>query len=122
MNIEKPEPDWSELEVYKIEFDYLKHLSTICTGSILLIVAFLEKLFAQPKWKPAVAIALCSFVLSISLCVISQIAVIDKISEKNSVNIRNRVQKWTIDLLVSAAFMYIIGIISLVLFGLINLF
>ena len=116
------EKDWSEIEIYKIEFEYLKHLTTICTGSILLIVAFLEKLFNQPQWKPAVAIALCCFVVSISLCTISQLTIIDKASEKKSIKLRGTVQNWTIGLLLSALISYLIGIVCLVAFGLKNLF
>ncbi len=114
--------DWSEIEIYKIEFDYLKHLTTVCTGSILLVVAFLEKLFKQPEWKMFVAIALCCFVMSIILCAVAQVAIIDKISEKESILIRNKVQDFTTDLLLSALLLYITGCISLVLFGLKNLF
>jgi uncharacterized membrane protein YcfT len=121
MNEEDLKTEWSEIEIYKIEFEYLKHLTTICTGSILLIVAFLEKLFNQPQWKPAVAIALCSFVISIALCAISQLTIIDKASEKKSVKLRGTVQNWTVGLLLSALVSYLIGVVCLVAFGLKNL-
>lgn len=122
MQDSKPEINWNELDIYKMEFEYLKYLTTISTGSILLIVAFLEKLFAQPEWKPAIALALCSFVLSIALCAFSQATIIDKVSEKKSIDVRSSVQKWTIGLLLLALFSYVIGIVSLVAFGLKNLF
>jgi uncharacterized membrane protein len=44
--------------------EYIKHLTTLSTGSIILLAAFLEKFFAQPKWKVAVVITLCGFTLS----------------------------------------------------------
>ena len=31
-------------------YEYWKHLSTLSTGSIILLAAFLEKLFIQPRW------------------------------------------------------------------------
>ena len=43
-----------EAEFRKLWSDYLKHLTTLSTGSILLIATFLEKLFSQPRWKAAV--------------------------------------------------------------------
>lgn len=122
MTEQKSISDWNEIEIYKIEFEYLKHLTTVCTGSILLIVAFLEKLFKQPEWKLFVAIALCCFVISIILCAVAQVAIIDKVSEKESFIVRKIVQDFTIDLLLSALFLYVIGCICLVFFGLKNLF
>ena len=117
-----PKNDWSEIEIYKIEFEYLKHLTTVCTGSILLLITFLEKIFSQPEWKPAVAISLCCFILAISLCSLAQVTIIDKASEKESLLMRMKVQEWTTDLLLSALFTFVIGCISLVAFGLKNLF
>lgn len=122
MTDNKQKREWSELEIYKIEFEFLKHLTTICTGSILLIVAFLEKLFTQPEWKALVAVALCSFVASITLCAFSQVTIIDKASENKSLSLRESVQAWTVGLLLLALLAYVIGILCLVAFGLKNLF
>jgi hypothetical protein len=44
----------------------------LSTGSILLIVAFLEKVFSKPLWKPLVAISVICFALSIVACVLTQ--------------------------------------------------
>jgi hypothetical protein len=49
------------LESTKIWADYLKHLTTLSTGSIILLATFLEKLFTQPEWKYAVVVALLGF-------------------------------------------------------------
>lgn len=114
--------DWSEIEVYKIEFDYLKHLTTVSTGSILLIVAFLEKIFKQPAYKPAVAVSLVCFMLTIILCAISQASIIEKASEKEDVVLRNKVQNITVILFIIALLSFVIGMISLVIFGVRNLF
>ncbi len=122
MSVKNQEREWSELEIYKFEFEFLKHLTTICTGSILLIVAFLEKLFKQPEWKALVAVALCFFVASITLCAFSQVTIIDKASENKNFGLRESVQAWTIGLLLLALFCYVVGIVFLVAFGLKNLF
>lgn len=40
-----PNHDWSEIEIYKLEFEHIKYISTLCTASILFVVTFIEKLF-----------------------------------------------------------------------------
>jgi hypothetical protein len=54
-----------DLASYQQEQDFLKHLVTLSTGCILLMVTFLEKLFHQPKWKFLVVVSLVSFGVSI---------------------------------------------------------
>ena len=117
-----PKADWSEIEIYKLEFEYLKHLTTISTGSILLLVAFLDKIFTQPKCKSAIAVSLISFLLSIILCAISQATIIEKASEKDNLSWRNKIQNLTVGLFLFALLSYVIGVISLVVFGLKNLY
>lgn len=114
--------DWSEIEIYKLEFEYIKYITTICTGSILLVVTFSDKLFQKPEWKTALAISLCSFLLSIIICAFSQASIIEKVSEKNNLSWRDKVQRITIGLIFSALGTYLVGVISLVCFGLKNLF
>ncbi|MGB8682931.1 MAG: hypothetical protein WCD12_08615 [Candidatus Binatus sp.] len=61
-----PEHDKSDaVESIKFVADYLKHLTTLSTGSLLLISTFLEKFFARPLWKPCVIVALSSFLVSV---------------------------------------------------------
>lgn len=114
--------DWNEIEIYKIEFDYLKHLTTVSTGTIVLIVAFLEKLFKQPKCKLAVAVSLVCFMITIIICAIAQASIIEKASEKENLEWRDKVQNLTVILFLSALFSFVVGMISLVIFGLKNLF
>jgi hypothetical protein len=52
-------------EESKLLHDYLKHLSTLCTGSILIIAAFLEKIITHPAWKFLVAVSIASFLVSV---------------------------------------------------------
>ncbi|WP_462156315.1 hypothetical protein [Pseudoalteromonas piscicida] len=53
------------VELLKLSFDWCKHISTLSTGSILLMVSFLEKLSQQPSWKLLLPVALISFVCAI---------------------------------------------------------
>jgi hypothetical protein len=60
-----------QVERYKISIDYLKHITTLSTGSIILIATFLEKLFSKPLWKIAVIISLSGFMLSVFCATVS---------------------------------------------------
>lgn len=48
------------LEIFKGRFQYFRHLTALATGSILLEIAFIEKAFSHPLWKPVAAISLGS--------------------------------------------------------------
>ena len=52
-------------EQIKLYVEYLRHLTTLSTGSIVLIVTFLERLFSKPLWKVAVVISLVGFMVSV---------------------------------------------------------
>jgi hypothetical protein len=54
-----------KIEQFKLWVDYYKHLTTLSTGSIVLMATFMEKLFSQPRWKASVIIALLGFLFSI---------------------------------------------------------
>ncbi len=55
----------SEKDVRSFQVDYLKLLTTLSTGAILIIVAFLDKVFKSPQWVVLIAVSLGGF---FSLC------------------------------------------------------
>jgi len=57
-------------ESYKFWGDYLKHTTSLATGSLVLIATFLEKLFLNPEWKYAIVLSLVSFLVSIVCSVV----------------------------------------------------
>lgn len=52
-------------------FEYLRHLTTLSTGAILLLTAFLEKIFPHPKWKAVVVGSLASFCVAVVASVLT---------------------------------------------------
>jgi hypothetical protein len=58
---ETKQEEINELEIFKQSVDFFKHLTTLDTGSILLLAAFLEKLFSNPHWKILVAVSFFGF-------------------------------------------------------------
>jgi hypothetical protein len=55
----------TRVEGAKLMFDAIKHLTTLNVGSILVLVALLEKVFTHPLWRAVLAVAFAGFVLSI---------------------------------------------------------
>ena len=58
-------PDSQRLQFINSFIDYLKHLTTLSTASIVLMATFWEKLSAKPILKSAVAVAICGFMISV---------------------------------------------------------
>lgn len=103
----------------KIYFDYVKHLSTLATGSIILEVTFLEKVFPHPRWKFFAALSLIAFTLS----VISSLALYHltvtaagRSVVRSSDDYFGRIVLWLVLLC------FLMGITSLTVFGVKNLF
>lgn len=53
------------LASYQQEQEFAKHLATLSTGSIVLIVTFLNDMFVQPEWKSLIGVSIVSFLTSI---------------------------------------------------------
>jgi hypothetical protein len=109
----------NEVKIKEIELlhDYLKHLTTLSTGSILLIVAFLEKLFPDPVWKFLVAIALLGFTIVIILSLLLQFFILVEM-DPDTPSYERVAQICFFTLAAS----FVIGIGSVVLFAFKNLF
>jgi hypothetical protein len=56
-------------EVQRIQYNYFKHLTTLSTGSILIIVAFLEKVFSEPT---GIFLSIIS-IIALALCLIGSL-------------------------------------------------
>lgn len=80
---EKDATNANILEGQKLFFEALKHLTTLSTGSILLIVTFVEKLFVEPQWKSLIPITLIAFVLSTIAALVSMLAVSFAVRDAN---------------------------------------
>jgi hypothetical protein len=58
-------PEEIEEKVFNSVIDFLKHVTTLSSGSILLLATFLEKLFHKPHLGFLVAISFVCFAVSI---------------------------------------------------------
>ncbi len=64
-------------EESKLAHDYLKHLATLNTGALLLIVTFLEKLFQRPEWPFLVGVSIVCFLIGVVSTVAAQAGVLE---------------------------------------------
>ena len=106
---------------WKLLFDMYKHITTLSTGSILILVALLEKLFTNPQWKGLAIIAFGLFVLSIISAVYAMASSAHFV--KNFSDIKNdpRSKVWNVsDELCALGF--IAGIVCVVIFAIKNLY
>jgi hypothetical protein len=90
---EKTEPQGLSAEQYitqyveaqKVVFDYLKHITTLDTGSIVLLTVLLEKFFKAPKWEVLVIPTFTGFMVSITALTFAAFGVIRSIRTPHSV-------------------------------------
>ncbi|MGD0037968.1 MAG: hypothetical protein ABSC53_11835 [Bacteroidota bacterium] len=109
------------IESFKSMSDYLKYLTGLSTGTVVLLTAFLEKIFTQPVWKFLVSVSLSSLMISVVTSVIAQTMLVFMLSHPDpELSSRKVVNVFIIALLLTwIAFM--VGILSLTVFTLKNL-
>lgn len=105
-------------ESWKLQYDIYKHLTTLSTGSILLLITFLEKLFAKPTWKWLVFVALCSLFVSILLSFIVMNLMASQVRE---MEVDQRFVKRNLTVIILALSSFSLGIFSLIIFAVKNL-
>jgi formate hydrogenlyase subunit 3/multisubunit Na+/H+ antiporter MnhD subunit len=110
----------ADQEGEKLYYDSMKHLTTLNTGSVLLLVTFLEKLFSSPRWRALVAVSLVSFVISI-LCSVSSM-----FQSANHIKYSGKFRRLETRIKNVAYYFslvtFLVGIVSLVIFALRNLY
>lgn len=108
----------ADKEGEKLFFESMKHLTTLSTGSILLLVTFIEKLFSNPSWKALIAVSLISFVVSIMCSVSSMLQSANHVKHSGRFPRLEAGVKTTI--YYSALFTFVVGLAGLVAFALKN--
>ena len=108
------------IEAYTMVFDYLKNISSLSTASILLLVAFMEKLFVSPEWKVCVGISLICFIVSVVFVIVGQFGVIEHIDKTEGI------ATWAGPVagigISMAIISFVIGLVSLSVFALKNFY
>ena len=109
------------IEFLKSMSDYLKYLTGLATGSVVLLTAFLEKTFTQPVWKFLVSVSLVSFMISVATSVIAQTMIVFMFSNPDPESSGRKVVNVFAFALILTWIAFLVGIVSLTAFALKNL-
>jgi len=110
----KPYGLWNQEQV-KLIFEHTKHLSTVATGSLVILVTFMEKFKDFQKWRIMLVISLVGFAISLCASLFAQFGTIDIMEEE---------QKPSVPTGIGFATSYIgfsVGILCLLMFAVINM-
>jgi hypothetical protein len=66
-------PTNAKLDTYKLVFDLMKHLTTLSSGSILILITLLEKVFQSAPPSITVGVAFTGFCFSIVLAIVAML-------------------------------------------------
>jgi hypothetical protein len=106
------------LESLKLDHDTFKHLTTISTGSILILSTFIEKFFQNPSWKGLIAFTFVSLMVCTYTSVIEMFRISHEGLARKSTNKKRTLWSKMVPLLSCGCFL--LGILSLVVFSLRN--
>jgi hypothetical protein len=107
-------------EGLKLFFDVFKHLTTLCTGSIVLLATFHEKLSGTAKWQSLIAIAFAGFIVSIAGSVVLMLSTARSI-RRNETSDQLTDRMGNLSYLVAVTG-FAVGAVCLGVFGVRNLF
>jgi hypothetical protein len=102
----------------KIYFDYVKHLNTLATGSIIVEVSFFEKIFPHPHWKLLAALSLAFFTVSVISALLLYSSTVTAAGRSLVTRKDDRAGRILLRLIL---FGFLVGITSLAVFGMRNL-
>jgi hypothetical protein len=107
-----------------LTYDCFKHITTISTGSLLLIVAFMEKIFSNPEWKFMAAVSILAFTISVVSNLVVMFIMVTNVKYFLGTTKSNET---TVVVAFGVAFLsmggfFILGIVSFIIFAFKNLF
>ena len=114
----KPAPEGFR-EGGKLLFDLMKHLTTLSTGSIVLLVVFVEKLFPNPSFKWLIVVVLSSLILSTINSLLAMFVIVGNVKIRGSRN--GFKQNIGVGAFWAAAGFFLLGLIVLVVFAILNI-
>ncbi len=112
------------IEANKLLFDLFKHSTTVSTGSILILVTFLEKLFKFPVYKWLIIVSLLGFTISIVSSLVVMLFFAG--NTRSPLNEKDKTDKIFLNILmislIVSSISFGLGIISLVIFAIFNFY
>ncbi len=105
------------LENHKAFNEYLRFLVTLSTGSIVVLISFIQQLAAQPKFGSLISVALIAFMISIISCVSAYTIAMIYLG----VHVSEEAGKFLTVALLLAWVSFLVAVVSLTIFGVANL-
>lgn len=108
-----------DIEKIKLLHDYTKHVSTLSTAAILMLVTFYEKLPGFPIVYKSIIFPLIFFVMSILVATFTQKVVISSLSN-NDEKYEGNTLEFTDKALIISWLLFVLGMIFLCVIGVIG--
>jgi hypothetical protein len=106
------------IEEQKLTFDYIKHITTLDTGSIVLLATFLEKFFKKPEWRVLIIPTFLGFVVSAIALGLASIGILRSI--RTPTDISTGLRTFTAVAFLIGVFGFLLGMTSLALLAVKN--
>ncbi len=107
-------------ESTKLLYDLFKHITTLSTGILLILIAFLEKLFQTPIAKFLVGISFACFTITIISSLITMAMLTQGIADLGNLwQEEEKIGRWSFLITIGS---FLIGVICFIIFALINFY
>lgn len=113
--------DTAIVEGQKLAYDGFKHLTTLSTGLIILLAAFLKDLFSNPVYKWLVPLVFLFFILSMVGSVIMMFTLAYTVGDNGEIK-RKKTTTIAIVGFITSWLFFIVGITLFVIFVLFNFY
>jgi len=106
----------------KMFIEYIKHLTALSTGSVVIIAAFLDKIIEKPEWKPLITVSIVGFLTCIATAtLVYTITVFDVDEDEDGNSSLNSIDYVQLSAMIVTWLGFVIGILSLGIFTVRNL-
>jgi hypothetical protein len=77
-------------DIAKYVADFHKHLTTLSTGTLVLLSSFVDKLFHTPKWKALVVVTMLGLLSTIVCCIYSYWLHLSSVEKDEKLGLRQK--------------------------------
>ncbi|XYB74228.1 hypothetical protein ACSTJ7_09805 [Vibrio parahaemolyticus] len=106
------------IEQQKVTLDYIKHVTTLCTGSVVTLALLLEKFFSEPKYSYLILYSFGGFLLSILFLTLAAFGVLRSI--KTPQNVTRGIVNFTAITFIFGGVSFLIALSSFGAFSILN--
>lgn len=109
-----------QIDGFKLYFDLLKQVTTLSTGSAILVATLVDRLFHEPKGKVLVAVSLLGFLVALGFSVSGMLGYASKVRLSNPRSYQEVRDRGLLSSAI-AVVSFFVGIFFLAVFATVNL-